>query len=78
MKSNLGTQDRLMRAAIGILILVGILTSPTDIFTFPALYYGTIVLGVMSLFNSMSSICIIFKIIGMNTCPMNDQTAEQV
>lgn len=75
MRSNLGVQDRLVRAAIGLLILAGVLISSPEQFTAPAVYYGAIVLGVMALLNSVTGLCIIFRIIGVNTCPRTNSKA---
>jgi len=67
-KSNLGLQDRLVRAAIGVLVLVGVLITPATNFTAPVVYYGAIVIGVMALMNSLTGLCVIFRLLGMNTC----------
>jgi len=68
MNSNLGLQDRLVRAAIGLLVLTGVLVSPMAQFTSPVVYYGAIILGVMALLNSVTGLCVIFRMIGVNTC----------
>ncbi len=76
METNLGTTDRLMRASIGILVLVGVLISPVDVFTLPALYYGAIVVGIIALLNSMTGMCIVFRLIGVSTCPLTSKEHE--
>jgi hypothetical protein len=68
MNANLGAEDRLMRAGIGILIFIGTLISSPQMFTSPMLYYGMLVIGGMSLINSVTGLCLIFRILGLNSC----------
>lgn len=72
MRTNLGFEDRCVRACIGALMLLGLYVSPVDVFTSPALYYGAIVLAVMALLNSITGLCFIFRLIGLNSCPRSD------
>ena len=68
MNANLGAEDRLMRAAIGILVVIGVFISPPNMFTSPVLYYAMLVVGVMALINSVTGLCLIFRILGLNSC----------
>ncbi len=68
MNANLGVSDRLMRAGIGILVFMGVFISPAHVFTSPVLYYAMLVIGVMSLINSVTGLCFIFRIFGLNSC----------
>jgi len=67
LKANLGSTDRLMRAGIGILALIGVFISPVHVFTSPVLYYAMIVVGVVALINSVTGLCVVFRIFGLNT-----------
>lgn len=68
MNANLGVSDRLVRAGIGILIIIGVLISSPQIFTSPVLYYGMLVIGGVSLINSVTGFCLIFRAFGVNSC----------
>lgn len=78
MNTNLGIGDRLVRAAIGLLVLLGVLVSPPDMFTSSVLYYLVLVIGTMALINSITGLCVIFSLLGLNTCTRNNPDQEQL
>lgn len=61
MKKNIGTQDRLIRAGMGLLFLA-----------LAAWFSSWILLGLalFSFFEAFASWCLYYQLIGKNTCPL--------
>ena len=61
MKKNINTQDRLLRAGIGIVALIAA-------FWFKSLILTAI--GIFSLYEAFVGWCLFYQIIGKNSCPL--------
>jgi hypothetical protein len=60
MKKNIGTPDRLIRLVIGILLLG---------YAFWKVSWIALILALFTLFESFMSWCILYQILGKNSCP---------
>lgn len=69
MKPNMGSADRVIRlllaAAIAVLYFTNTITGTLGI--------ALLVLGVVFVFTSMISFCPLYRIFGINTCPVKRQ-----
>jgi hypothetical protein len=61
MTKNLGTLDRLIRLSIGILLLIAALLTQSPILA---------IFGIFCLYEAFSSWCVLYQLIGRNTCPL--------
>ncbi|OJV09472.1 MAG: hypothetical protein BGO14_02890 [Chlamydiales bacterium 38-26] len=67
MKKNIGTSDRILRLTIA-LIFFGL-----------ALWQKSWILalvGLFTLYEAAASWCVLYQLIGKNTCPINDKTKK--
>lgn len=68
MTKNIGFSDRLFRFTIGIFLLVGaFLLKSTSLAIF----------GLFTLYEAASSWCVLYQLIGRNTCPLNVSHSRQ-
>ena len=59
-KKNIGMYDRILRLAIGLgLIVYGYFYS-----------YISILIGLFTLYEALASWCILYQLLGINTCPL--------
>ncbi|WP_018689523.1 YgaP family membrane protein [Ahrensia kielensis] len=68
MTANLGTLDRLLRALVGIILLVVPIISNLAIFDSIAVTVIAAVAGVVMLTTSVIRFCPIYRIFGIRTC----------
>ena len=68
MTVNVGTIDRILRAAIGALILYFAFFSGLLLFAAPLIKYGAAAIGVVMLATSALKMCPIYAILGLKTC----------
>jgi len=68
MTANVGTIDRILRAALGAALLYLALFSGAPTFDAPLIKYGAIAVGVVMLIVATVRICPIYSIFGFKTC----------
>ncbi|MBK0328070.1 DUF2892 domain-containing protein [Rhodobacteraceae bacterium F11138] len=68
MTTNIGTLDRVLRAALGLILLYLAFLSGMQIFAAPLFKYGAAVIGIVMLGTSMMRICPLYAIFGLKTC----------
>lgn len=68
MTVNMGTIDRLFRAALGIALLYFAIFSGMPLFESALLKYGAMVIGIVMLATSTLKMCPIYSIFGLKTC----------
>lgn len=68
MTTNVGTIDRILRAALGAVLLYLALFSGLSLFATPAFKYGAAVIGVVMLATSTLKMCPIYSVLGLKTC----------
>lgn len=68
MTANVGTIDRVLRAALGIVLLYLVFISGLPLFAEPLFKYGALVVGVVMLATSTLKLCPLYSIVGIKTC----------
>ena len=68
MAVNVGTIDRILRAALGVVLLYLTFFSALSLFAVPLFKYGAAVIGVVMLATSTLKIFPIYAILGLKTC----------
>ena len=68
MTTNVGTIDRILRAALGVVLLYLAFFSGLSLFAAPLFQYGAAVIGVVMLATSTLKMCPIYSILGLKTC----------
>lgn len=68
MTTNVGTADRIFRAALGAVLLYLAFFSGLPVFAAPLFQYGAAAVGVVMLATSTLKMCPIYSILGLETC----------
>ncbi len=68
MSMNVGKTDQLIRAVIGLALVVIPFTTGLSFFTNSYALYGTAAVGVVILLTSMFRICPLYSLMGIKTC----------
>ncbi|MFG6511761.1 DUF2892 domain-containing protein [Sulfitobacter sp. 916] len=68
MTTNVGTLDRILRAALGLVLLYFAFFSGLHLFAEPLIKYGTAVVGIVMLATSTIKMCPLYAIFGIKTC----------
>ncbi len=68
MTTNVGTVDRILRAALGAVLLYLAFFSGVALFAAPLFKYGAAVIGVVMLVTSTLKMCPIYSVLGLKTC----------
>lgn len=68
MKPNMGTLDRILRAALGVVLLYLAFFSGIAAFSEPLWKYGAAVVGIVMLVTSAIRMCPLYAIFGIKTC----------
>lgn len=68
MTVNVGTLDRILRAALGVVLLYLAFFSGLQLFAAPLLKYGAALIGVVMLATSTLKMCPIYSVLGLKTC----------
>lgn len=68
MTTNVGTIDRILRAALGIVLLYLAFFSGISLFDATLYKYGAAVIGVVMLATSTLKLCPIYSLLGLKTC----------
>jgi hypothetical protein len=64
LKRNVGTVDRVLRIIVGAAMLIAFFALPE------AGYRWWLLIGVVPLVTGLMSSCLIYTVLGLNTCPM--------
>lgn len=67
-KKNVGSLDRILRFVVGAGLLVAFFMMPD------ASYRYWLLIGIIPLATSLMSSCPLYSILGLNTCPMKDNS----
>jgi hypothetical protein len=68
MTTNVGVIDRILRAALGVVLLYLAFISGLSLFAAPLFKFGAAVIGVVMLATSILKMCPIYSILGLKTC----------
>ena len=68
MTPNVGTIDRILRAALGAVLLYLAFASGMPLFASPLFKYGAAIVGIIMLATSTLKMCPIYAILGLKTC----------
>ncbi len=68
MTTNVGSIDRVLRAAVGAILLYLAFFSGLTLFAEPLLKYGAALIGLVMLATSALKICPLYSILGLTTC----------
>ena len=68
MTTNVGTVDRILRAALGVALLYLAFFSGMTLFAEPLFKYGAAIVGVVMLATSTLKLCPLYSIFGFKTC----------
>ena len=68
MTPNVGTIDRILRAALGAVLLYLVFFSGSAAFAAPLFKYGAAIVGVVMLATSALKLCPIYSMLGLKTC----------
>ena len=68
MTANVGTIDRILRVALGAVLLYLAFFSGMQLFAAPLFKYGAAIVGIVMLVTSTLKICPIYSILGLKTC----------
>jgi len=66
MKKNIGTFDRIVRLAIGVILLAVAFAVVTALW----LKIALIILALFSFYQALTSWCVLYQLMGKNTCPV--------
>lgn len=65
MKKNVGGIDRILRIVVGLALIAGYFLNGD------AAYGWLYLLGIIPLATGLMSHCMLYRVLGINTCPMN-------
>ena len=68
MTTNVGSIDRVLRAALGIVLLYLAFFSGLPSFAEPLAKYGAAIVGVVMLATSTLKLCPLYSVLGIKTC----------
>jgi hypothetical protein len=68
MTINVGVIDRILRAALGVVLLYLAFIRGLSLFAAPLFKFGAAVIGVVMLATSILKMCPIYSILGLKTC----------
>ncbi|GHA55434.1 hypothetical protein GCM10008927_21710 [Amylibacter ulvae] len=68
MTTNVGAIDRILRTALGVVLLYLAFASGMELFASPLFKYGAAVIGIVMLVTSTLKMCPIYSILGLKTC----------
>lgn len=68
MTANVGTIDRILRAALGVVLLYLAFFSGAPLFAGALFKYGAALIGVIMLATSTLKMCPIYSVLGFRTC----------
>lgn len=67
--SNVGTTDRAIRMAIGLILIVVPFAIELTLWTNPVTRWVSIAVGLVLVATAMGRFCPLYRLLGVNTCP---------
>ena len=64
-KTNVGGMDRILRIVVGLVLVAGFFAMPDS-----GWRWVMLVAGAVALFTGLTRSCLLYNLIGVNTCPM--------
>lgn len=64
-KTNVGGMDRILRIVVGVVLVAGFFAVPDS-----GWRWVMLVAGAVALFTGLTRSCLLYNLIGVNTCPM--------
>ncbi|MEH6741072.1 MAG: DUF2892 domain-containing protein [Sulfitobacter sp.] len=71
MTANLGNKDCVLRAILGLVLIIAPLLNIPAIWASAALAYGSIGLGLILVATALFRFCPLYRIVGITTCKIN-------
>lgn len=68
MIANIGTTDRVLRGALGALLILAALFSGMGMFDAPVWKYGAVVVGLVLIATAAMRFCALYTLFGIKTC----------
>ncbi|MFL4471133.1 DUF2892 domain-containing protein [Tateyamaria armeniaca] len=68
MTANVGTPDRLLRAILGLVLIVAPLLNMPAIWSSPVLAYGSMGVGLVLVLTALFRFCPLYRVLGLSTC----------
>lgn len=68
MLTNEGTADRVIRAIIGIVLIILPLATSVALFSSAAFYWGALIIGAVLLITAVTGFCPLYRVLGLKTC----------
>ena len=70
MTANLGSFDRLLRAILGLVLIVAPLLNVPAIWSNPLLAYAAMAVGLVLVLTALVRFCPLYRILGLSTCKL--------
>jgi hypothetical protein len=67
MTANVGSADRVLRALLGIVLILAPFVSGAAIFQ-GALMWVSVIVGAVMLFTAVTRFCLLYRVLGISTC----------
>jgi hypothetical protein len=67
MTANVGSVDRVLRALLGIVLILAPFVSGAAIFQ-GALMWVSVIVGAVMLFTAVTRFCLLYRVLGITTC----------
>ena len=68
MTTNVGTLDRMVRAAVGLILHYLVFVTGSQLFSEPVFKYGAAVIGIAMLATTLMKLCPLFAVFSLKTC----------
>ncbi|WP_099826935.1 YgaP family membrane protein [Oceaniglobus indicus] len=68
MSANEGKLDRIVRAVLGLILILLPLATSIALFANPVMYWGALIVGVVLLVTAVTGFCPAYRLLGVNTC----------
>ncbi len=67
---NVGKTDRILRAVVGLALILAPLLTNLSMFNTAAMMYGAIIVGAVLVATAVFKFCPLYRLIGVKTCKM--------
>ena len=71
MTANVGNMDRILRAILGLVLIIAPLLNMPAIWASAALAYGSMAVGIVLVATALFQFCPLYRIFGLSTCKIN-------
>ena len=68
MTANVGNTDRILRAILGVVLIIAPLLNMPSIWASAALAYGSMAVGIVLVATALFRFCPLYRIVGLSTC----------